>query len=159
MENRIRTDKYHWPVWSWIPSQTHNKRITNITVTSQWARWRRKSLTWRLFTQPFIQARIKENIKARVTGLFAGNSPTTGEFHSQMASNAENVSIWWCHQDSSDLAWEASHYWLKSMPQAFIRESWDKITTIRFQKPSLWSKIKWLDLACDYHYIFFGDVL
>ena len=31
----------------------------------------------------------------RVTGLCAGNSPETGEFHAQMASNAENVSTWW----------------------------------------------------------------
>ena len=29
--------------------------------------------------------------------LCAGNSPLTGEFPAQMASNAENVSIWWCH--------------------------------------------------------------
>ena len=28
---------------------------------------------------------------------FAGNSPVTGEFPAQMASNAENVSIWWRH--------------------------------------------------------------
>ena len=27
----------------------------------------------------------------------AGNSPVTGEFPAQMASNAENVSIWWRH--------------------------------------------------------------
>ena len=30
---------------------------------------------------------------------FAGNSPVTGEFPAQMASNAENVSIWWRHYD------------------------------------------------------------
>ena len=35
--------------------------------------------------------------KLRVTGLCAGNSPVTGEFHAQMASNAENVSVWWRH--------------------------------------------------------------
>ena len=35
--------------------------------------------------------------KFRVTGLCAGNSPGTGEFPAQMASNAENVSIWWHH--------------------------------------------------------------
>ena len=29
--------------------------------------------------------------KLRVTGLCAGNSPVTGEFPAQMASNAENV--------------------------------------------------------------------
>ena len=28
-----------------------------------------------------------------------GNSPGTGEFPAQMASNAENVSIWWRHHD------------------------------------------------------------
>ena len=35
-----------------------------ITVTSQWARWRLKSPASPLFAQPFIQAQIKENIKA-----------------------------------------------------------------------------------------------
>ena len=35
--------------------------------------------------------------KLRVTGLCAGNSPGTGEFHAQMASNAENISISWRH--------------------------------------------------------------
>ena len=35
--------------------------------------------------------------KLRVTGLCVENSPLTGEFPAQMASNAENVSIWWRH--------------------------------------------------------------
>ena len=33
------------------------------------------------------------------TGLCAGNSPGTGEFPAQKASNAENVSIWWRHHE------------------------------------------------------------
>ena len=37
--------------------------------------------------------------KLRVTGLCVGNSPGTGEFPAQMASNAENVSIWWRHHE------------------------------------------------------------
>ena len=37
--------------------------------------------------------------KLRVTGHCARNSPVTGEFPAQMASNAENVSIWWRHHD------------------------------------------------------------
>ena len=37
----------------------------------------------------------KKTLKLRVTGLCVGNSP--GEFPAQMASNAENVSIWWRH--------------------------------------------------------------
>ena len=35
-----------------------------ITVTSKWVWWHLKSSESRLFTQPFIQAQIKENIKA-----------------------------------------------------------------------------------------------
>ena len=42
---------------------------------------------------------IKEKSKLRVTGLCAGNSPVTGEFPVQNASNAENVSIWCRHHD------------------------------------------------------------
>ena len=41
--------------------------------------------------------RSKKKSKLPVTGLCAGNSPGTGEFSAQMASNAENVSIWWRH--------------------------------------------------------------
>ena len=39
----------------------------------------------------------KNTSKLCVTGLFEGNSPLTGEFPAQRASNAENVSIWWRH--------------------------------------------------------------
>ena len=46
-----------------------------ITMTSQWARLRLKSPTSRLFTQRFIQAQIKENIKASRHWLCEGNSP------------------------------------------------------------------------------------
>ena len=41
----------------------------------------------------------KKTSKLRVTGLCAGNSPGTGEFPAQMASYAENVSIWWRHHE------------------------------------------------------------
>ena len=41
--------------------------------------------------------RSKKTSKLRVTGLCACNSPVTGEFPAQRASNAENVSIWWRH--------------------------------------------------------------
>ena len=42
--------------------------------------------------------------KLRAAGLCAGNSPGTGEFPAQMASYAENVSIWWRHHDQSIVA-------------------------------------------------------
>ena len=41
--------------------------------------------------------RSKKTSKLRVTGLCEGNSPVTGEFPAQRASNAENVSVWWRH--------------------------------------------------------------
>ena len=53
-----------------------------------------KSPALRLFTQPSIQMQMKENIKApRHWPLW------TGEFPAQMASNVENVSIWWRHHE------------------------------------------------------------
>ena len=43
--------------------------------------------------------RSKKTSKLRDTGLCTGNSPGTGEFPAQRASNAENVSIWWRHHE------------------------------------------------------------
>ena len=71
--------------------------LGDMTVTSQWGRWCLKSPTLRLFTQPFIQAQIKDASKLRFTGLCDGNSPVIGEFPAHRTSNAENVSIWWRH--------------------------------------------------------------
>ena len=44
-----------------------------------------------------FRPRSKKTSKLRITGICAGNAPETAEFPTQMASNAENVSIWWCH--------------------------------------------------------------
>ena len=44
-----------------------------------------------------FRRRSKKTSKLCVTGLCVGNSPGTGEFPAKMASNAENVSIWWRH--------------------------------------------------------------
>ena len=55
---------------------------------------------FRLFTQAFVQAQIKENDKAPLHWpLFEGNPQVTGEFPAQRASNAENVFIWWRHHE------------------------------------------------------------
>ena len=60
--------------------------------------------------------RWKKTSKLRVSGLCAGNSPVTGEFPAQMASNAENVSIWWRHhvapiQSDPAITWSISQMW------------------------------------------------
>ena len=44
--------------------------------------------------------RSKKRAKLRVTDLCEGSSPVTGEFTPQRASNAENVSIWWRHNEN-----------------------------------------------------------
>ena len=46
-----------------------------------------------------FRRRSQKTSKFRVTGLCVGNSPVTGEFSTQMASNAENVSISWRHHE------------------------------------------------------------
>ena len=57
--------------------------------------------------------RSKKISKLRVTGLCEGNSPVTGEFPAQIASNVENVSIWWRHHGTSPL------YQIKLMHRMF----------------------------------------
>ena len=47
----------------------------------------------------------KKTSKFRIAGLCAGNSPVTGEFPAQKASNAENVSIWWRHHANVFSRW------------------------------------------------------
>ena len=48
-----------------------------------------------------FRCRSKKTSKFRVTGLCVGNSPVTGEFPAQRATNAENVSISWRHHEAS----------------------------------------------------------
>ena len=85
------------PVINSISYRGQAKNTTIITMTSWWVQWRLKSPVSRLFTQPFIQAQIKEYIKAPRHWPLCGNSLWSGEFPAQMASNAENISIWWRH--------------------------------------------------------------
>ena len=54
------------------------------------------SLTIVLLNRLF-RRRSKKTSKFHVTGLCSGNSPVTGEFPAQTASDAENVSTWWRH--------------------------------------------------------------
>ena len=42
-----------------------------------------------IYSTVYSRRRSKKTSKRRVTGLCAGNSPVTGEFPAQMASNAE----------------------------------------------------------------------
>ena len=71
----------------------------HITVASQWVQWRLKSPAYRLLAQLLVHAQMAENIKAwRYWPLW---EESTGDrwITSQMASNAEYVSIWWRHHE------------------------------------------------------------
>ena len=98
-----------------------NRTITTTTFPSNVYIWRKccssydKSLRWRhndhagvsnhqphgCLLNRLFRRKSKKTSKLRVTGLCAGNSPGTGEFPAQMASYAENVSIWWRHHVAS----------------------------------------------------------
>ena len=62
--------------WMWS-TRTRHSTYGLITMTSQWAWWRLRSPASRLFTQPFIRAQIKDNIKAPrhwpLSGDFTGD--------------------------------------------------------------------------------------
>ena len=48
-----------------------------------------------------FRRRSKKRSKLRVDGLCEGNPPVTGGFPSQRASDAGNISIWWCYHVTS----------------------------------------------------------
>ena len=62
-----------------------------------------------------VRRRSKKTLKLRVTGLCAGNSPVTGEFPAQMASNAENVFIRLRHHELT-LAYFCKLIWYSMIP-------------------------------------------
>ena len=90
-----------------------------------------------------FRRRSKKTSRLRVTGLCAGNSAVTGEFPAQMASNAENVSIWWRHHVSWPLClWlyrNPSHLWGLS--------EWEK-----YKQRRHWFKT-WHTCKAKYHFI------
>ena len=78
--------------------------MTILSIDTYALQWRHNGRDGVLNHQPhdrllnrLFGRRSKKTSKLRVTGLGAGNSPGTGEFPAQRASNAENVSIWWHH--------------------------------------------------------------
>ena len=52
---------------------------------------------------------------------FVGNSPVAGEFPAQMASNVENVSIWWRHHDK--LVYSSQSWKYEQRPTQLINPS------------------------------------
>ena len=84
-------------------------RLLICASTLQWCHNGRDSVSnhkpYDCFLIRLFRHRSKKTSKLRVIGLCAWNSPGAGEFPAQMASNAENVSIWWRHHE-----WRLSWY-------------------------------------------------
>ena len=117
-------------------NKTKNKKTNKKNKQAKWLhslRWRHNDHAGVSNHQPhgcllnrLFRRKSKKTSKLRVTGLCAGNSPGTGEFPAQMASYAENVSIWWRHH-----VWKSYRTiqngvymkpnWSKSMPWLHVR--------------------------------------
>ena len=93
----------YYAISKWVPVLW----MWSYLITLRWSHNGRDGVSNR---QPYdcllnrlFRHRSKKISKLRVTGLCVGNSPVTGEFPAQMASNAENVSISWSHHDAQPL--------------------------------------------------------
>ena len=106
-------------LWSWKENKGLHYRNPNSWVARplQWRHNGRDSVTNHqphdCILNRLFRRRSKKTSKFRATGLCVGNSPVTGEFPAQMASNAENISIWW-----------RQHVWISNHARDFI---WDVI--------------------------------
>ena len=91
-----------WDLWDGSIAITTSTHLIIVSLCT--LRWRRNGHGDVSNHQPhhcllnlLFGCRSKKTSKLRVTGLCAWNSPGTGEFSAQRASNAENNSIWWRH--------------------------------------------------------------
>ena len=107
LHKAIKKVEKNGPFW-WI---TFTVSLQKIDSTPPHFHWFHVRLQWRhngrdgvsnhqphhCLLNRLFRSRSKKRSKLFVTGLCTGNSPVTGGFPVQMASNAENVSIWWRH--------------------------------------------------------------
>ena len=77
-----------WTHYSDVIMSTAVSQITGVSICLRNRLFRRGS---------------NKTSKIRITGLCKGNLPVTGEFPTQRASSAENVSIWWCHHQNKTM--------------------------------------------------------
>ena len=117
VSRKVSITVFHsFPKIAYLADRTQEKYFLAITTqtipANLWVSYNSFALQWRhngrddvlnhrrlpvcLLNRVFW-SRSKNTLKLHVTGLCAGNSPMTGEFPAQRASNAENVSIWWRH--------------------------------------------------------------
>ena len=94
--------------WLWRTSRiwmtiklTMKDGYREINPTLQWRQKSQITGVRIVYSTLLFCRRSKKTPKLPVTGLCEGNSPVTGEFPTQRASNAENVPIWWSHHEET----------------------------------------------------------
>ena len=100
-----------WHIVNWaIRNKLHwnwNKKHNNILYTLRWRHNERDGVSNHqhhdCLLNHLFRRRSKKTSKVRVTGFCERNSPVSGEFPAQRASNTENVSIWSRHHDANEL--------------------------------------------------------
>ena len=124
---RILTESATWLMRShsfkpmiWQYSSVVFQILTCAVYAAKTATWFQDSLQWRnnerdgisihrridCLPKRLFWCRSMKTSKLRVTDLCEGNSPVTGEFPAQRASDAENVPIWWRHHVATSVAAE-----------------------------------------------------
>ena len=103
--NKLVTFSSVYGFVAWPPFRVNNSpSIHHIwTINPSTLQWRRNDHDGVSIHEPhgsLFRRRSKKTSKLYVTGLCVENSPVTGEFPAQRASNAENVSIWWRHHET-----------------------------------------------------------
>ena len=100
--------------WEGITKQRFSSNEINLNMSVKWQTFSYGlTLQWRhnerdgvsnhrhldCLLNCLFRHKWKKTLRLRVAGLCEGNSPVTGVFPEQRASNAENVSIWWRHHE------------------------------------------------------------
>ena len=96
-----------------------------------------------VYSNIYSRHRSKKTSKLQVTGLCEGNSPVTGEFPAQGASNTENVSIWWRHHvipahENKWLNLHTSAWLLKELTKTDLDAVKSKFGSISIQYQSIY---------------------
>ena len=108
-------------------TRSAEKMLPFIVSTLQWRHNERYGVSNRqvhnCLLKLLFRRRSKKTSKLSITGLCVGNSPVTGEFLAQRASNTENASIWWRHHHGDSIVIESPWF------NRFQYEGWQAVVT------------------------------
>ena len=100
---RKNKNLFSWSLILWCIRMDVHSCHQVICITLQWRHNERNGSSnhrrLHCLLNRLFRHRSKKKSKLRVTGLWGGNSPVTGEFPAQKASNVKKVSIWWRHHE------------------------------------------------------------